>query len=409
MSIYYPVREWQGIVWLQSILSWSLACVWAVTKAVEGGRIIPSHINVVYESREIGDVTFQTDQMVPHETRAKGRLEGDRLYALSGIGRAIEKLIQVFYCLELTAWVWTCWRIFDFTHYKEGARDRVSVQGVGDCMHVILGYPLVEVIRPNSWWNWPTWISFLFLVSRLNPTLWYSRLNGSGIWMGSIAILRYLSYGLKLRSGCRAVPVPLPIRLVLHRCILRSIAIFFLFFFFLHSPFTLFLLPVVLRCLEVVTRTRQWRAEGHIVCMTIHGGGRPDRSLSYSHLPPTHRSRDPAMLNLSWGYPYSIQPFVGHGLPLGQLYRATVGYHSPLMLNMRWTAPTRKELALYPFVIRTFYDIPLPQRDYGDRAVDSSCALCQETLPSHACRSCWIFFSSSTVLMTPLMNLPRFR
>lgn len=108
MSIYYPVREWQGIVWLQSILSWSLACVWAVTKAVEGGRIIPSHINVVYESREIGDVTFQTDQMVPHETRAKGRLEGDRLYALSGIGRAIEKLIQVFYCLELTAWVWTC-------------------------------------------------------------------------------------------------------------------------------------------------------------------------------------------------------------------------------------------------------------------------------------------------------------
>lgn len=70
--------------------------------------MVPSHINAVYESREIGDVTFQTDQMVPHETRAKGRLEGDRLYALSGIGRAIEKLIQVFYCLELTAWVWTC-------------------------------------------------------------------------------------------------------------------------------------------------------------------------------------------------------------------------------------------------------------------------------------------------------------
>lgn len=71
---------------------------------------------------------------------------------------------------------------------------------------------------------------------------------------------------------------------------------------------------------------------------------------------------------------------------------------APLMLNMRWTAPTRKELALYLFVIRTFYDIPLPRRGYGDRAVDSSCALCQETLPSHASRSCWIFFSSSTVL-----------
>ncbi|EGE00195.1 hypothetical protein TESG_08634 [Trichophyton tonsurans CBS 112818] len=59
---------------------------------------------------------------------------------------------------------------------------------------------------------------------------------------------------------------------------------------------------------------------------------------------------------------------------------------APLMLNMRWTAPTRKELALYLFVIRTFYDIPLPRRGYGDRAVDSSCALCQETLPSHASR-----------------------
>ncbi|EFE39534.1 hypothetical protein TRV_05793 [Trichophyton verrucosum HKI 0517] len=33
----------------------------------------------------------------------------------------------------------------------------------------------------------------------------------------------------------------------------------------------------------------------------------------------------------------------------------------PLMLNMRWTAPTRKELALYLFVIRTFYDIPSPR------------------------------------------------
>lgn len=83
--------------------------------------------------------------------------------------------------------------------------------------------------------------------------------------------------------------------------------------------------------------------------MTIHGGGRPDGSLSYSHLTPAHKSRDPGMLNLSWGYPYSIQPFVGHGLPLGQLYQATVGYHGPLDAEHEMDCPNEEGTCSLPF------------------------------------------------------------